>query len=60
MSGLLGDVRKEEGATPAKRRMTLNLTEAEMAVLEALREKRELRKTALLRNGLWMYQVMEA
>lgn len=44
----------------AKRTMTLNLTEAEMAVLEALSEKRELSKTALLRQALRMYQVIEA
>lgn len=44
----------------AKRTMTLNLTEAEMAVLEALCEKRELSKTALLRQALRMYQVIEA
>ena len=44
----------------AKRTMTLNLTEAEMAVLEALSEKKELSKTALLRQALRMYQVIEA
>ena len=44
----------------AKRTMTLNLTEAEMTVLEALSEKRELSKTALLRQALRMYQVIEA
>ena len=44
----------------AKRTMTLNLTEAEMAVLEGLSEKRELSKTALLRQALRMYQVIEA
>ena len=44
----------------AKRTMTLNLTEAEMAVLEALSERKELSKTALLRQALRMYQVIEA
>ena len=44
----------------ARRTMTLNLTEAEMAVLEALSEKKELSKTALLRQALRMYQVFEA
>ena len=39
--------------------MTLNLTEAEMAVLEALSEKKGLSKTALLRQALRMYQVIE-
>lgn len=43
----------------ARRTMTLNLTEAEMAVLEALSEKKELSKTALLRQALRMYQVID-
>ena len=43
----------------AKRTMTLNLTEAEMAVLEALSQKKELSKTALLRQALRMYQVID-
>ena len=43
----------------AKRTMTLNLTEAEMAVLEALSEKKELSKTALLRQALRIYQVID-
>ncbi len=43
----------------AKRTMTLNLTDAEMAVLEALCQKRELSKTALLRQALRLYQKVE-
>lgn len=43
-----------------KRTMTLNLTEAEMGVLEALCEKKDLSKTALLRQALRIYQVIEA
>lgn len=43
----------------ARRTMTLNLTETEMAVLEGLSEKKELSKTALLRQALRMYQVIE-
>ena len=43
-----------------KRTMTLNLTEAEMEVLTALSEKKELSKTALLRQALRMYQTIEA
>ncbi len=43
----------------ARRTMTLNLTEAEMAVLEGLSEKKELSKTALLRQALRLYQVIE-
>ena len=44
----------------AKRTMTLNLTEAEMEVLEELSEKKDLSKTALLRQALRIYQVIEA
>ena len=44
----------------AKRTMTLNLTGAEMEVLEALSEKKVLSKTALLRQALRIYQVIEA
>ena len=43
-----------------KKTMTLNLTEAEMEVLGALSEKKDLSKTALLRQALRMYQVIEA
>lgn len=43
-----------------KRTMTLNLTQAEMDVLAALSEKKELSKTALLRQALRMYQAIEA
>ena len=39
--------------------MTLNLTEAEMAVLEALCEKKDLSKTVLLRQALRLYQHVE-
>lgn len=44
----------------ARRTMTLKLTEAEMAVLEGLSKKKDLSKTALLRQALRMYQVIEA
>lgn len=40
--------------------MTLNMTEAEMQVLAVLSEKKDLSKTALLRQALRMYQVIEA
>ena len=43
-----------------KKTMTLNMTEAEMRVLAALSEKKDLSKTALLRQALRMYQVIEA
>ena len=44
----------------AKKTMTLNLTEAEMRVLEELCIKKDLSKTALLRQALRLYQVVEA
>jgi len=43
-----------------KRTMTLNLTDAEMQVLEGLCEKKDLSKTALLREALRLYQVVES
>ena len=43
-----------------KRTMTLNLTDAEMAVLEELCVRKDLSKTALLRQALRLYQVVEA
>lgn len=42
-----------------KKTMTLNLTEAEMAVLEALCDKKDLSKTVLLRQALRLYQRVE-
>lgn len=44
----------------AKRTMTLNLTDPEMAALEELSEKKELSKTAILRQALRLYQVFDA
>jgi hypothetical protein len=43
-----------------KKTMTLNLTEAEMAVLEDLASKKELTKTALVRQAIRLYQLIEA
>lgn len=43
----------------AKKTMTLNLTDAEMAVLEALCEKKDMSKTSVLRQALRLYQVIE-
>lgn len=43
----------------SKKTMTLNLTEAEMAVLEDLCEKKDLSKTVLLRQALRLYQRVE-
>lgn len=45
---------------PSKKTMTLNLTDAEMSVLEELCAKKELSKTALLRQALRLYQLVES
>lgn len=42
-----------------KKTMTLNLTEAEMAALEVLCEKKDLSKTAVLRQALRLYQMVD-
>lgn len=42
-----------------KKTMTLNLSEDEMAVLEELCAKKDLSKTALLRQALRLYQRVE-
>lgn len=42
-----------------KKTMTLNLTDAEMGVLEELSERKDLSKTALLRQALRLYQLVE-
>jgi hypothetical protein len=39
--------------------MTLNLTEAEMRVLEDLSVKKDLTKTAVLRQALRLYQLVD-
>lgn len=43
-----------------KRTMTLNLTEVEMAALDELARKKDLSKTALIRQALRLYQVVDA
>lgn len=42
-----------------KRTMTLNLTDAEMAVLEALCDQKGLSKTALVRQALRLYKSVD-
>jgi hypothetical protein len=42
-----------------RRTMTLNLTEAEMDVLEYLASKKELSKTAVVRQALRLYQTVD-
>jgi predicted transcriptional regulator len=39
--------------------MTLNLTDVEMGALEELAKARELTKTAILRQALKLYQLLE-
>lgn len=43
-----------------KRTMTLNLTEAEMVALEGLCLKKDMSKTAVVRQALRLYQLVEA
>lgn len=42
-----------------KKTMTLNLTEAEMSALEQLSETKDLSKTAVLRQALRLYQLVD-
>jgi len=44
----------------SKRTMTLNLTDAEMRVLDDLSARKDLTKTAVLRQALRLYQTVEA
>lgn len=44
----------------AKRTMTLNLSDAEMAALEELSQKKDLSKTAVIRQALRLYQMVDA
>ena len=43
----------------SKKTMTLNLSAAEMQVLEGLCDKKDLSKTVLLRQALRLYQAVE-
>lgn len=43
-----------------KRTMTLNLTDAEMRVLEELSSRKDISKTAVLRQALRLYQTVES
>ena len=42
-----------------KRTMTLNLTDPEMDVLEELSSKKDLSKTAVIRQALRLYQMVD-
>lgn len=43
-----------------KKTMTLNLTEAEMAALESLCDEKDMSKTAVLRQALRLYQLVNS
>lgn len=43
-----------------KKTMTLNLTDAEMRVLDELSTRKDLTKTAVIRQALRLYQTVEA
>jgi predicted transcriptional regulator len=45
--------------TDGKKTMTLNLTDAEMGVVEELARKKDLTKTALVRQAIRLYQMIE-
>lgn len=44
----------------SKKTMTLNLTDAEMDALDRLSSQKDLTKTAVLRQALRLYQLVEA
>lgn len=43
-----------------KRTMTLNLSDTEMRALEAMCEQKDLSKTAVIRQALRLYQLVDA
>jgi hypothetical protein len=49
---------QEDSKVANKRTMTLNLTDAEMNALEELSARKELSKTAVLRQALRLYQTV--
>jgi hypothetical protein len=50
----------EENEMTLRKTMTLNLTDAEMDVLERLSAQKDLTKTGVLRQALRLYQLVEA
>jgi hypothetical protein len=50
---------KKEETVNDKKTMTLNLTEVEMRVLEELSARKDLTKTAVLRQALRLYQLVD-
>lgn len=55
---MLGATTEDE--MTAKRTMTLNLTDAEMRVLDELSVRKDITKTAVLRQALRLYQTIDA
>ena len=49
----------QEHPVQYKRAMTLNLTDAEMQALEDLARKKDISKTALIRQALRLYQLVD-
>jgi len=49
-----------EDEMTTKRTMTLNLTDAEMRVLDELSVRKDITKTAVLRQALRLYQTIDA
>jgi predicted transcriptional regulator len=50
---------QQETKMSDRKTMTLNLTEAEMNALESLAQQKDLTKTAILRQALRLYQLVE-
>ncbi|HEY6242585.1 MAG TPA: hypothetical protein VIX17_01485 [Pyrinomonadaceae bacterium] len=48
-----------QSISAAKRTMTLNLTEAEMKALDDLSAQKDISKTAVLRQALRLYQMLD-
>jgi hypothetical protein len=51
---------RESIMTIARKTMTLNLTEAEMKALDDLSAQKDISKTAVLRQALRLYQMLDA
>lgn len=56
---LYARIQLEKKMAQAKKTMTLNLTDAEMTVLEQLCAKKDLSKTSVVRQALKLYQLVE-
>lgn len=48
-----------EATTQSRKTMTLNLTETEMSTLDDLSARKDISKTAVLRQALRLYQMVE-